>query len=90
MPVNTEIIRDGERVKIRWGWWHIERLAEAMLEECPTHKLFMGFPNEPDPNSEEKDRYGEFTFTMRHEFTDETDGEVFIIEPGDRYKAWRV
>jgi hypothetical protein len=32
---------------------------------------------------------GEQTLLHRHEFTDLSDGEVFVLEPGDVLQAWR-
>jgi hypothetical protein len=83
MPVSTQIIRDGKPRPIRWGWWHIEVLADAMNDEMENHghekiELFMGFPNA-----------GSFTFEQRHRYFDPTDWELFYIEPGDEYRAWR-
>jgi hypothetical protein len=41
-------------------------------------ELFMGFPIA-----------GSFTFEQRHRYFDPTDWELFYIEPGDEYRAWR-
>lgn len=85
MPVSTQLIRNGEPVKLGWGWWHISVLADAMEKEGYPRVdpgngkyIFMGFPNN-----------GEYTFTEFHEYVDESDGEVFKIYPGDRYTAYR-
>jgi hypothetical protein len=87
MPVNTMLTRNGEMVPLRWGRWHLNCLADAMVDECPNVNLYMGFPNDKDPNGDGD--YGEFTFLQTHHYEDPSDGEVFIIHPGDRYKAWR-
>ncbi len=81
MPVTTYLLRDGEPVTLRWGWWHIDCLWRAMCDEVGEEALayprtYMGFPNsEP------------FTFAAEHTFTDPSDGEVFVILPGDVYDA---
>jgi len=33
---------------------------------------------------------GEYTLAERHAFVDSADGEVFVLEPGDVLKAWRM
>lgn len=85
MPVYTTLTRNGKPVTMPhgWGWWHIECLYQAMKDEVGEEALdyprtYMGFPNtEP------------FTFTQEHTFTDESDGEVLTILPGDVYDAHR-
>lgn len=67
----------GELQKVRWGWWHLARLADAMASETETSvDDVRWFPEE-------------FTFEKRHEFLDEEDGEIFIIEPGSVYRTNR-
>lgn len=76
MPVQTRLTNpEGEVIPIRWGWWHVQVLGEAMQEEDPTEKLF---PKE-----------GVYTFTREWIFVDEEDGEVFPIHIGTKYEAWR-
>lgn len=89
MPANTQIVRNGEAISLRWGWWHIEKLYEAAGNEDSrvivkrkdgeSEMFHMMFPNHPST----------FTFRKYHKFVDESDGEVFEIFPGDEYSAWR-
>lgn len=92
MPVNTQILRDGEARKLEhgWGWWHVDMLRDAIYKESdrvyaetgepmkdmPT--FYMGFPNE-----------GRYEFKYDHSYVDETDGEWFTIDAGDVYTAGR-
>lgn len=87
MPISTSLERNGELIKFPHGWggWHILVLFDAMVEEgMPTkdpgdgNYLYMGFPNNC-----------QYTFKEFHEYTDETDGEILTILPGDIYHASR-
>lgn len=33
MPLNTQIIRDRQPLKLRWGWWHVGCMMEAAEAE---------------------------------------------------------
>jgi hypothetical protein len=89
MPANTQIIRDGKPVLLRWGMWHVNCLYDAAaledsrvvvkLKDGRSEFFYMGFPNHP----------ATYVFRKYHRFVDETDGEVFEIFPGDQYSAWR-
>lgn len=39
MPLNTQIIRNGEPLALRWGWWHVQVMLEtAELEGVDLRK----------------------------------------------------
>jgi hypothetical protein len=91
MPINTELIRDGQAVKMPhgWGMWHCYCLFDAASKEDSrvvvkkndgSSEMFFGYwPNNPSS----------YTYKKHHRYIDETDGEVFDIFPGDIYSAWR-
>jgi hypothetical protein len=77
MAVQTALIDpDGKLRQLRWGWWHVSVLSEAMQEEDPNEDR--SFPKE-----------GTYTYTREHTFIDESDGEVLVIPVGAKYEAWR-
>lgn len=90
MPAETQLVRDGKPVNLRWGWWHVDCLRTAVMNEdtrmaVPIHDgrsqpFYMGLLNNP----------GTYKFRKDHTFIDETDGEVFEIKEGDEYSAYRV
>lgn len=71
MPLNIQIVRDGEPLKLRWGFWHLDCISSALRVEGKTLNDY------------------DYVLTEEHEFTDETDGEVLKLLPGDRIQAWR-
>lgn len=72
MPLLTEITRDGEKLKLRWGWWHVNCMSDAA--EAEGVRLA---------------DVGEYVLTQEHTFTDESDGEVLVLKPGDKLSMWR-
>lgn len=85
MPRTTQLVRSGEPVPLRWGWWHVAVLHDAMVkeleeagEEISEDRFFFGLPNNPS------------TYVFRKDWTyqDESDGEIFPIMAGDEYSAW--
>lgn len=88
MPVNTQLVRNGQPVEIKHGWnlWHVGALQAAREAENPGEKV----PFFPD---------GSYTFKQAHlYYCDESevygDGEKGVryelrVEPGDIYSAWR-
>lgn len=81
MAAHTTLKRGNRYLKLRWGWWHVECLWQAMVDEVGEEALvyprtYMCFPNS-----------GPFTFSKEHRFVDDSDGEVFVIKPGDVYDA---
>lgn len=77
MPLQTQFQRaNGELVSLHWGWWHLDCFSVAFYDEHP--ELDKGFFSE---NS--------ITYSKEHTFTDETDGEVMHIFPGDTYHQSR-
>lgn len=72
MPLFAEIIRDGEKLKLRWGWWHAHCMMTAAEEEDADLRAL-----------------GEYVLKEQHTFTDESDGEVLVLLPGDALVMWR-
>lgn len=94
MPLYTQIERDGEPIKVKWGWWHVERMTEvAILEHLDKD------PSTPAELTREFwDRFhetplhitGEQTIARRdYHFRDEADGEEFSILKGDVLRMHR-
>ena len=83
MAVSTQLLdTQSELVPLRWGFWHIARLFDAMCIE-------LGFEQD-SPEADSLSFWPEsFTFEQRHRFVDESDGEVFDIFPGYTYRAFR-
>lgn len=76
MPVQTQILRNDELQPLRWGWWHIQSLADMMRDEGV---IWDGvFPPEST-----------YTFKEDHTVIDPDDGEVFLVKAGDVYTATR-
>jgi len=70
----TQFIRESVAIPLRWGWWHVACFAEAIDKELGTDDPLPGF----------------YTFTQAHSFTDESDGEVLDILPGDTFTRERA
>lgn len=81
-----------------WGWWHVSRFYEAY--EAEGHHEFHQWEaedgvicicgeEEEAPCHVRLASLTEYVYTERHEFTDESDGEVLTIEPGDTFRWWR-
>ena len=79
----TEIHRNGQAVPLRWGWWHLDMIAEAAR-----------IPMDPPKN----DQWGHplfrlpedgFVFEEAFAICDPTDKEEFFIYPGDVFHVWR-
>jgi hypothetical protein len=104
MPLNTEIIRGGRRLKLRWGGFHITAMVYAIAFErklaVPNEGL--DYPNEPQGispgNAFQAMDYGvisnvcpsgDFTLKQEHKFQDTMDGEIFQLKPGDKLSFWR-
>lgn len=67
---------EGTPRNLRWGAWHCNCLEKAMATEG-YFDTYIGFPNQT------------YTFRDTHVFRDKSDGEIFIVNPGDTYAAWR-
>lgn len=78
MPLRTQVIDCGatepRRLPHGWGGFHLDALAWFMDLEGRSPDL--GWPDN-------------YEFTDFHKVVDESDGEVFIIRPGDRFVCWR-
>lgn len=111
MPLNTQLERadptatfglspDASGKGVGWSWWHLNRLADAIIDENPEE--YNDEDHLIDPNLQ--DMCGPFPsgyiFREDHEFTDlETNiwdrgGEVGVyytlkICAGDKYRCWR-
>lgn len=76
MAMCTTFVRDKKPISLRWGYWHLNRFLEA-------------FELETGRNDASWFTMDAYTFKGFHEFTDETDGEVLTILPGDSIHVWR-
>ena len=67
-----------------WGWWHVECMTEAaQAHEAATRSLpLLEVWSYPSLQSG-------LTITYAMGFKDPEDGEVFILNKGDRLEVWR-
>jgi hypothetical protein len=81
MALLTQFYRAGDdepaKMPHGWGWWHVQSFVDAYNSE------------NPEPREVELTALTEYVYTDSHMFTDETDGEVLLICPGDRFVWWR-
>lgn len=72
--LNTRIKRDGEPLKMPygWGWFHLHAMFEV---------------NEKEGGNIRSTGY--HTVQNEWRFEDPADGEVFILLPGDVLEMWR-
>ena len=99
MPEYTELVRDGERVRVRWGMWALGAILEGMARE-------RGRMTTNEDGVEELDYnrirvitmdYGEViehTFSDDHKFkgyemTEDKDPVYLEIKSGDIFRSWR-
>lgn len=70
--------------KMRWGWWHVECMTVAARAHVPeTASLpLLDVWSHPDL------RLG-LTIRWPVGFKDPEDGEVFVLNRGDRLNVWR-
>ena len=99
MPEYTELVRDGERVRVRWGMWALGAILEGMARE-------RGRMTTNEDGVEELDYNGirvitmdygeviEHTFSDDHKFkgyemTEDKDPVYLEIKSGDIFRSWR-
>ena len=99
MPEYTELVRDGERVRVRWGMWALGAILEGMARE-------RGRMTTNEDGGEELDYNGirvitmdygeviEHTFSDDHKFkgyemTEDKDPVYLEIKSGDIFRSWR-
>ena len=99
MPEFTELVRDGERVAVRWGMWALGAMLEGMARE-------RGRMTTNEDGGETLDYDGirvitmdyseviEYTFSDDHKFkgVETTDDEELVhleIKSGDIFRSWR-
>lgn len=91
MPLYTRIVRDGEPVKLEfgWGWWHVQVMKEVAVAE--TFHL-----ERAEDYTVEQWHFTALYRTGRQvvlrddwEFEDTSDGEIFRLHPGDVLEMWR-
>lgn len=106
MPLNTQIIRNGETLPQQWSGFHIAAMTLSALGE--THPDLRDKPMAEDMSQPititprlvfETVNYGvlaaafpegEYTLTRDWKWEDANDGEVLELKAGDRLKAWRT
>lgn len=78
MPLQTQIIRNGEPLALRWGGWHLSVMQDAAVQdshvewaETPLHET------------------GRQVLTHDYSYIDHTDGEVLDLLAGDELVMWR-
>ena len=82
MPLNTEIHRNGIPVPLRWGWWHLDMIAEAAAVPSPSGVTDQwGKPLYILPDDG-------YVFTHDFAVCDPYDKEEFFIYAGDVFHAW--
>ena len=83
MPLRTAIIDKGtdqpRKMPNGWGWWHVERMAEVIREEAGL----------PEADTMTVLNRTPWEVQAEHTFTDPSDGEVLVLNPGDYLHAWR-
>lgn len=116
MPLSTQVIRNGEPLKISWGSFHVAAMALAASFDARMPPFtdpsviyitppgtFDDYPNEAFPITNEVAftlvsygvlaqtplNEGSYTLKSKHHFTDVTDGEDFVLLPGDELIAYR-
>lgn len=100
MPLSTELVREGERVKIHWSWWHLGCLIEAIQEENPEKYDEDGHFKRDEYEFDDFGPYPYgYVFKENHTFSIPekkifSDGEegvdhVLLIKAGDVYSCWR-
>lgn len=75
MPLETQIVRNGEPIKLRWGWWHLIQMHKAADAEGKLDEL---------------KQTGTTTLNTQHTYIDPADNEVLQFRPGDELREWRV
>jgi len=87
MPLTAKITRNEEALPLRWGFWHLMVMTEAVREELEVDKEH---PDYPLLNLwSRRDTQSGFTLTKEHSYRDESDGEVLTLLPGDFLHVWR-
>jgi len=105
MPLNTEIERNGEALKLCWGDFHLNAMYTAAIKESAPDTPLEGGGKVGDESCKILNfimgvyylhipgcplvERGEQTLLYQHEFVDPYDGEVFELLPGDVLRAWR-
>jgi len=73
--VNTQILRNGEPIKLRWGPWHIDMICEAAQIFEPDVSYAVLPPSD-------------YVFDSDFAVCDPTDREEFFLYKGDIFKIW--
>lgn len=86
MPIEAKITRDGEDLPLRWGWWHIECMTDAVRamigDEGKEIALLTVWSRGDTCNGVTLDR--------AISFKDPSDGEVLTLLPMDRLLIYRT
>lgn len=82
MPLQTAIVRNGQPLRLRWGWWHVQVMAEQSA-------LDTGVTYDPCRMFDAPVFSGPHTVTTERTFQDPSDGEVLTFLPGDVLQASR-
>lgn len=74
----------GEDRSVRWGWWHVLCMTDAARAHVPATQ---------DMAILTVWSYGDLPHGLTIEypmgFKDPSDGEVFVLNEGDRLEVWR-
>jgi hypothetical protein len=86
MPLNTAIYdADTNKTRaLRWGWWHIECMTFAAQVHEPATEGMLLLETWSYPSLQSG---LDIEFPMG--FKDPSDGEVLILNKGDRLEVWR-
>jgi hypothetical protein len=86
MALCTQVIDAGSTTPrhIRWGWWHVECMTEAARAHVPAAADLPLLDVWSLPETANGLR---IEYPMG--FKDPADGEVFILNQGDRLLMWR-
>lgn len=105
MPLETQIVRDGKVLPLRWGGFHVTSMIYAIAFERkmtePNENI--DYPIEPQglspANCMTAMDYsvissvcpeGSYTLKKDHQFVDIIDGEILRLKPGDKLHFQRV
>ena len=68
--------------KVRWGWWHVLVLTDLARREG-------GWPEDMAILEVWSLNGGKHEVQYETWYRDDSDGEVFVLRPGDQIEVWR-
>jgi hypothetical protein len=89
MPLCTQIVRDGETLRMPngWGWWHVVCMNLQSQTDETTDPAQQDRTISDGPLGQSKT--GEVVVQYATAYRDPSDGEVLTLQPGDILRMWR-